>query len=292
MYAVREAFKCMLQTRYMTLISILTITVTLTVLGIFGIITVVANELIDKVRKNEEINVYLKDEMSDEDMLALDASIALMREVESTRILSKENAAEEFEELFGRDLLSALEENPLPRTIIVVMAEGHRMSTDIETVAARIIKADGVETVEYGKEWISKMDIFFLVFFIGETILVTLAVAACILIISNTISLTVMARKETIDIMRLVGATDGFIRRPFYVEGLLQGILSGSVSFIILYGSYLWIRYAVPNMELYLGMFGISNQIFFLQGWNSTFIIPFGGLLGLLGSYVAVRRTF
>ncbi|MBT4485503.1 MAG: ABC transporter permease, partial [Candidatus Latescibacteria bacterium] len=217
MYAIREAFKGMLRTRYMTFVSIVTILVTLTLLGILGVVTIFTHGLVNKIRGSEEINVYLEDEMPDEDMLALDASIAMMSEVKSTKILSKEDAAKEFEKMFGRELLTALDENPLPRTIVVVMAEGHRASEDLETVASRISKVNFIESVEYGREWMSKLDIFFLFFVVGETVLVTLSLGACMLVISNTISLTVLARKDTIDIMRLVGATDGFIRRPFYV---------------------------------------------------------------------------
>ena len=128
MYAVREAVRGMSRTPYMTLISIVTITVTLTVLGVFGIITLFSNGLMYKIRKSEEINIYIKDDTSDEDMLALDAVIAAMKEIESTRILSKEDAAKEFEKMFGSGLLNDLEKNPLPRTKVVVMAEGYRIS--------------------------------------------------------------------------------------------------------------------------------------------------------------------
>ncbi len=292
MYAIREAVRGVSRTPYMTMISIVTITVTLTVLGVFGIITLFSNGLMYKIRKSEEINIYIKDDLSDEDMLALDAVIAAMKEIESTRILSKEDAAKEFEKMFGSGLLNALEKNPLPRTIVVVLAEGYRMSDDIETVIARISKSYGVESVEYGREWMSKMDILFIFFVIAEAILIALAVAACILVISNTISMTVLARRETIEIMRLVGATDGFIRRPFYIEGLLQGLVSGIVSFCILYGSYRWIIHAVPDINTYIFMFIVPGQIEFLKGWSSIIIIPLGGMLGLFGSYAAVRRVF
>ena len=292
MYALREAIQGMIRTYYMTLISILTITVALILIGIVSIITFYANGVVNKVRGNEEIDIYLKDEISDGDMLALDETIASMREVESTRIVSKEDAAKEFEKIFGSDLLSALEENPLPRSIVVTMSKGHRMSSDLERFTERLKTVDAVESVEYGKEWISKLDIFFLIFIIVEVILFTIIVTACILVISNTITLTVIARKEAIEIMKLVGATTSFIRRPFYFEGLIQGLISGIIAFILFYGSYLWFHYVFPDIDVYWYMFGIKELQYYSYPWIISIIIPVGGLLGLLGSFVAVRRAF
>jgi len=291
-YALREAFRGMIRTPYMTLLSIVTITVTLTVLGAFGVATLFAHGALNKVRKSEEINVYLKDSMTDGDMLALDAVIAAMTEVESTRILSKEDARKEFEKMFGPDLLATIDENPLPRTIVVTMAEGFTTSDDLDTVASRIMHSNGVESVEYGREWMSKLDLVFVLFIIGETALVLLAVAACTLVISNTISMTVLARKDTIEIMRLVGATDGFIRRPFYVEGLVQGLLSGTATFGILYGVWRWLLHVAPDIDAYIYMFALPRQLVLSNEFLIAFIIPIGGFLGLIGSFTAVRRIF
>ncbi len=292
MHAFREAVQGIIRTRNMTIISILTITIALIMFGVVGIITLCANGVINKIQRSEEVNVYLKDEMSDGDMLALDEAIESMREVESTRIISKEDAVKEFEKIFGGDLLLALQENPFPRSIVITMSKGYRMANDFEKVAERIRLVDGVESVEYGKEWMSKLDIFFLIFIIVEAFLIAFIVSACILVISNTITLTVIARKEAIDIMRLVGATDGFIRRPFYFEGFLQGLFSGIIAFVIFYGIYLWIYYTFPDIEIYMYMLGITGVVYFSYPWIISLIIPIGGFLGLLGSYVAVRRAF
>jgi len=291
MYALREAIRGMVRTPYMSAVSIVTITVTLTVLCVFALGTLFANGFIYKIRKSEEINVYLEEEMSDEDMLALDAVIASMREVDSTRIMSREDAAREFEKMFGGDLLRAVDENPLPRTIVVVMADGFRTSESMETVADRISGAEGVESVEYGREWMSKMDIVFLFFVFGEAVLVILAAGACLLIISNTISMTILARRDTVEIMRLVGATDAFIRRPFYVEGLVQGTVAGVLSFLVLFGTYRWFVYAVPDLAVYVHMFAYPALFADFGEWSVALIIPVGGVTGLVGSAVAVRRA-
>lgn len=292
MYALREAILGIWRTRNMSVVSVLTISVALLMFGFIGIVTICANGIVDKVQKSEEINVYLKDEMTDGDMLALEETIGSLIEVESTRIVSKEDAAKEFGEMFGNDLLTTLKENPLPRSIVITMAEGYRTSNNMESTASRIRLADNIESVEYGKELMSKLDIFFLIFIISESVIIAVVLAACILVISNTISLTLMVRKEAIEIMKLVGATDSFIRKPFYIEGLLQGLFSGFLTFLFLYGIIIWVQYAVPEINLYKYMFGIGefNNISFQN--LIALIIPVGGFLGFLGSFLAVRRAF
>ena len=292
MYALKEAVSGMVRTPYMTILSIVTIMVTLTVLGVFSVVTVLGNQFINKIRKSEEINVYLGDDLSDEDMLALDAVIRSMEEVESTRIMSKEDAAREFEKMFGENLLDAINENPLPRTIVIRMADGHRMSADLEAVASRVGKAKGVESVEYGHEWMSRLDVLFVFFLIGETVLIVLTVGACVLVISNTISLTVLARREPIEIMRLVGATDSFIRRPFYYEGFLQGLIAGAMSSAVLFYAYRWAESFSPRLDAYLYMFVSPKLLLVSPEWYIFFLVPVGGLTGLFGSFVAVRRVF
>ena len=103
--------------------------------------------------------------------------------------------------------------------------------------------------------------------------------------------MTVFARSETIDIMRLVGATDSFIRRPFYFEGFIQGILSGFLAFLLLFGVFEWIRYAVPDLQVYLFMFGIHDFILLSHRYSMALLIPAGALMGIIGSAVAVRRA-
>lgn len=292
MYALREAVKNTVRMPYMTLISIVTITITLIVLGVLGITTLLGHGTLKKVRMSEEINVYLLDSMKDEDMLALDAVISAMTEVSSTTILSKDDARKEFNRTFGEDLVSALDKNPLPRSIVIHMKDDHATYDDLEHVAKRISSASGVESVEYGREWMSKLDLVFTVFLIAEIVCIFFSLGACLLIISNTISLTVLARKETIDIMRLVGATDGFVRRPFYFEGFLQGFLAGSLTFGFLFGVWSWMERIFPNIDTFMYMVKISGQFTLSHSMVIASIIPVGAILGFIGSFIAVRRVF
>lgn len=291
MYSVREAFTGFRRSPYMVVISIGTITITLIMLGVFVLGTWYANGIFQRLKKSEEINVYLDDSLADEDMLALDAVIATMQEVESTRILSKQDAAREFMALFGDDLISTLGENPLPRTIVVSMADEYRTMESIEHVADRARQAEGVESVEFGSDWMSRLDILFMGFVLVELVLSGLIVFASVLIISNTITLTIIARRDTIDIMRLVGATDRYIRRPFYLEGAIQGVLAGVVAFLLMIGAYFWLRYALPDLQFYLYMFSMPTWELLNHQWSVALLVPLGGFMGFIGSFIAVRRA-
>ena len=291
MYSLKEALTGFRRSPYMVAISIATISMTLLILGVFALGTWYANGIFQRLKKSEEINVYLVDALPDEDMLALDATIASMTEVETTRIISKQDAAREFMTLFGDDLISTLGTNPLPRTIVVSMGPEHQTMESIQRVSDRIKQAEGVESVEFGSDWMSKLDVVFMLFVLLESLLSGLIVFASILIISNTITLTIIARRDTIDIMRLVGATDAFIRRPFYLEGAMQGVIAGTIAFLVMMGVYYWLRYLMPDLQFYLYMFSIPTWELLRHEWSVALLAPLGGLMGLFGSFIAVRRA-
>ena len=291
MRVLREAFKETVRTPVRTLTTILTITLALILLGVFGFITAYSYGFANNVKKSEEISVYLKDDLSDAEMLALDSAISSMTGVGTTKIVSKEEAAEEFKKMFGNNLLSSLEDNPLPRSIQITMAPSHRMVRNFESIVNRITAMKGVETVEYGREWIAKAETFLLLLLVVETVLFLLVIVSGILIIANTIGLAVVARRDTIEVMRLVGATEGFIRRPFYLEGIVQGLCAGILASAILAGACFWLEYNVPNLSLYLYMAGAGTMDFQGHEWYIAFLIPLGAFLGWLGSFLAVRRA-
>jgi cell division transport system permease protein len=290
MNSLREAIQGMRRARYMSLVSVMTITIALVILGLAGIATLFANGVLNGIRHNEEVNIYIKENVSDSEMLALDESISSMNGVESTRIIGKEEAAADFENMFGKGFLSALDENPLPRTIAVKISGDKLKAMNFENFIKNVKSASGVESVEYGREWVSKLDMLFLIFVLVEIAIAAIISIAGILVISNTITLTIIARKDAIDIMRLVGATEGFIRRPFYYEGLLQGMLSGIIAFSFFIVIYFWISSTFPGLESYMYMMRIEKLSALTLPFIIGLIIPAGTLLGFLGSLVAIKR--
>jgi len=291
MYALREAWRGLMYRRSMTLVSIVTITMALLISGAFSLVTIYSHTLLHTFMRSEVINVYLDNDLPDADMLALDTTITSMSEVEETEIVTSEDAARKLRELYKEDLLAGLEKNPLPRSIRVVMTAEHRNATDLQAVAERIRSADGVESVDYAEEWMEKVDMFFIIVLLVESTVGAIILGACTLIISNAVNMTIIARKDIIDIMRLVGATDGFIRRPFHIEGLIEGVLSGVAAFLILSGIALWVGRMFPDALLYAGLITGGEHPAISLNVLLAMLIPAGGALGFLGSAVAVRRS-
>lgn len=291
MSALKEALQNFRRSPGRTVLSILAITMALVLFGVFGILTAYAQGFVEKLRNNEEISIYLQDTISDAEMLALDAAVAALPGVGGTRIVSKEEAAAEFEKLFGSHLLTSLEDNPLPRSIVISMDSGHRTSADFERIGKHIENLAGVESVEYGREWMAKMDRVLSIFYGIEGILLFLVVIAGVLITSNSIGLTVVVRREAIEIMRLVGATESFIRRPFYFEGIIQGMLAGVLAFLVLFAPWIWLQYSVSSLDVQLRVLGITRETFTAGIWYLLILIPSGALLGWIGSQFALRRA-
>jgi len=165
----------------------------------------------------------------------------------------------------------------LPASIDVRMREGHRDPTAVRAVASRIKSFEFVDDVRYGEDWVDKLYRIRNIATAAGVILGLAFAAVAIIIIGATIRMAVMARAREISIMRLVGATDGFIRRPFLIEGFLKGILGGGLALLLT-----WIASVVISRNF------VQTE-FFSRGLASLGILG-GALIGLLGSSLSVGR--
>lgn len=291
MRSIREAFAAVFGFPGRSAVSVLAITMALILFGVFGLVAGYTRGLLDLLRKGEEISVYLEDSQTNADMLVLDSKIAKLPEVETTRVVSKEDAAAEFERIFGENLLSAFEDNPLPRSIVVTVAPGYRTARDFDRLGRFLNSMEGVESAEYGREWMAKMDYIFVVATVIEGILGVLVGIAGIIVIANSIRLAMITRRETIGIMRLVGATEAFIHRPFYFEGAILGLLAGMLASGVFYGVYFWAGHSIEDFEVTVYAFGVSREMVRQAAIGLALLIPAGMLLGLFGSRVAMRKA-
>src|SRR5690606_929183 len=200
-------------------------------------------------------------------------------EVLETRYVSKTEAlataVEELEEF--REVFANLEVNPLPASLEIRLRPGYRHPAAVEEVAERLLVYPVVEDVEFGREWVAKI-VSLRRIAGGATALIGGAFAAvAAIIIATAVRISVFARREEIAIMRLVGATDGFIRRPFLIEGLVAGLVGGVSAVLLTYASYLFVRATL--MEI----------LWIPDGWL-LLTIGAGAAYGLLSSAAAVRQ--
>ena len=284
-YIVRETMISLKRNSWMSFASIGTVAFSLFVLGMFLILVVNMNRMVASLESQVEISVYIKDEVSDSGIHALEERITQMQGVESVKYVDRETAMKRFRERLGDQqfLLDSLgETNPLPNSFEVRILRPDMVRTAAEAIA----EMPGVETAKYGQDVVEHLfDITRLVRLFGLALMFVLAMAT-LFIISNTIRLTVFARRKEIAIMKYVGATDWFIRWPFLLEGIVLGCLGGIVAAIVLRGAY---RVIAAKIYDTLAFFPLLPENPFLHYVTAAILIC-GMFVGALGSTISLKK--
>lgn len=279
LYSLREALAAFRRTPVLAGLSAAMIALSLFVVGLFGVAAHNIRLVLDQVESRVAVVAYLHDDASTDQVEAMQAELRKLSQVRDVLYISRRQAYEiarrqltDFESIF-----SELDGNPFPASLEVTLESGQRNADVVHRLAGLIGDFPFVEDVRYGQDWLDK--VYLLRRVAGATAMVVggafAAVAA--LIISTAVRLAIFARREEILIMRLVGATDGFVRRPFLLEGLLTGVL----------GSLL----AVPST--YLVYRFLSGSVVELHWIPASWVVGglvLGSLFGALASSRAVQR--
>lgn len=235
-----------------------------------------------------QISLFVHKVVAEEDSRKLAKQLALRDDIEDIEYISRSQALEEFQNLSGYgEVLEHLDQNPLPAVIVVRPREKDTSAQATQKLAQELQALPQVEQAVLDLEWVQRL---YSMLALGQRM--TLALAALLalgvlLVIGNTIRLTIESRREEIVIVKLVGATNAFVRRPFLYTGLWYGIGGGLMAWVIISVSLLWL--AGPVAELA----GLYQSEFALQGLGigQTLILWMaGGLLGLGGAWLAVSR--
>jgi cell division transport system permease protein len=284
-YYWAEAFKSLYRNSWLSLAAVGTIVISLFILGSSLLLVLNVNHLADRVESGVEISVFIKEGVEEEELEDLGEQIQQLGGVESVNFISRERALEELKESFGerQEALTGLEENnTLPDSYRV-----KALSTElVPSVAEKIEGLAGVENVRYGRGVVERlMVISQWVRTMGMAIVVLLGIAA-VFLIATTIRLSVYARRREIGIMKILGATNWFIRMPFMLEGMLLGLFGGLITAGVIYMGYHTLVVRVNTALPFMQLISQSEMInYTLMG-----IAALGVLLGLLGSAISVRR--
>lgn len=284
-YVVREVFFSLRRNSWMAFASIGTVAVSLFIFGMFLIIVMNMNKMVAALESQVEISVYLKDETTQQQRSQVEARIRGMQGIERVTFVDKETAMTRFKERLGDQqfLLDALgEANPLPDSFEVVV----RQPDMVRTAAAAIAALDGVETAKYGQDVVEHLfDITRLVRLFGVALMALLA-GATLFIISNTIRLTVIARRKEIAIMKYVGATDWFIRWPFLLEGIVLGFFGSILAFVALRLTYGMITAKVYDTLAFFPLIPLYPFLYYV----GLVLLLCGMIIGALGSTISLKR--
>ncbi len=235
------------------------------------------------------VTTYLRDGFPEEDILAFQDRLSSLPEVHSVTYTSKNKALEEFGIMLGDDrfLIEGLDRNPLPASLRITPKDQYRNLDGVKIILGAIGDDPLVQDIQYGQDWLDRLDRLFSVLDFGAVVLgLTLSLAA-VFIISNTIKITVMARRDELEIMRLVGATESFIRLPFLVEGVIQG-MAGAVLSLGLLGV---VHALVANRSDQPLLTMLNSQSLVFLPFSAIGAIVLGGIvLGGLGSLASVGK--
>lgn len=228
-YNVKQGFTQILRNRGMSAASIFSILAMLFILGLFFVIVVNLNLFTEVVKQDyDQVEVYLKDEVSMERAEDLMAQIQKYEGVSSVAYRSEDDALEILKQRWGESgyLLDSLGENPLPASILISV-DSIESAGSVSEYAGSL---DGIEDVQYFRETVEKLTKVTNFLQVGALVIMVFLIIVSVVVVSNTIKLTVFARSKEIKIMKYVGATNWFIRGPFMAEGIIIGILAAIVS--------------------------------------------------------------
>jgi cell division transport system permease protein len=235
------------------------------------------------------MSVYLQDGISEAERENIQSVVRSLPGGQIKRFISKEKALTEFKRALGSQsgLLDGLSRNPLPASFEVVFDNSEGEMPAAREIKQALEKVEGVEEVQYSEEWLDRFEGLMKMIRLVGFIIGGLLCMGVLFIVMNTIKLTIYSRKEEIEILKLVGATDWFVKIPFMVEGMIQGIISGALALVILFLGFL----IISTERMYFLDLAVFDFLFIPHEY-ALLIFLLSAVLGLVGSFIAVGRFF
>ncbi|TCI52162.1 ABC transporter permease [Exiguobacterium sp. SH1S21] len=287
---LREGFKGTLRNGWMSFAAISAVTITLLLVGVFALVMFNVNEISENVENDVEIQVFVTRTAEEANVEKLGENLEQIPGVASVTFSSKEDELESFRNQLGEDANAygtVEKDNPLHDRYIVKASD----PLNTQTVADAVQSLENVDKVTYGQDYIDKMFAFFNGIRIGGLVLIVGLTLMAMFLISNTIKMTIFSRRREIEIMRLVGAKNSFIRWPFFIEGLLLGVLGALIPIAVIYFGY-----DVAYGALQPSLDQLNSDIFklidpsVLTTQVSLVLLALGAFIGIWGSTTSLGR--
>jgi cell division transport system permease protein len=287
LYFARTSLRGIAATPGTAIVATATITVALVLVGAFGLVVLNMQALLARVGDAVQVTAFLADGLPEADRAALVRKVAAISGVARTELISEAQALERFKGGVGQGfaLVEGLGTNPLPASIEITLELRYRTPGDLSRVASAVASLPGVDDITSGADWVEGY-VRALALVRGLAIgLGVIFVLATTLIVSNTIRLAVLSRRDELEILSLVGASRSFVNTPFLIEGLLQGAAAGALAWALLYALF---RSVLPGFEAGLAFVLGGVEPRFFDTVETAWLCGGGAALGLLGSAIAV----
>ena len=283
----KRALDDIFKNRFLNLVTIITISLSILIASAFILFFVNTSEIIDSWKKGLRIMAYLKPGIDNNGLIKLKQTILALEDVDSLTFIPKQEALNRLKEQMKHQssLFKNLTRNPLPDSIEIRMAAATESWQNIDTLAAQIEVLPPIEEVEYGQRWVGRFAQIISLFRLAGYAMGALFFMAAIFIVANTIRLVIYSRREEVEIMRLVGATDNFIKIPFYVEGIIQGALGAIIGLGLLFIAFMFVSSNVDR-----GFFPGLFRFHFLSPTILLAILVVSMLVGWLGCFISLKQ--
>jgi cell division transport system permease protein len=287
---IREAMNNVSGHRLLSVATTMTIALILMVFGLFLLIFLNLNGLGVTLRDQMIVTVYLKDRLTQEEIHKIEEQIRQQSAVAAVQFTSKEEALEELQgRLQGQaSILQGLGENPLPASFDIKLKVNHQTPEAVRGLAQQLKLIAGVEEVQDGLDWLNRFTMFANIIRISGIGIGVLLGVAMITITANTIRLSIYARREEIELMRLIGAKEGFIRAPFFIEGAVVGFLGAIIALLSLGGLFLLFQ---ERFSLASGILKHDLTLSFFSLEMLLLLLGMATFLGGMGGYFSVRGS-
>tara|TARA_B110000438_G_scaffold23445_1_gene21497 strand:+ start:5625 stop:6494 length:870 start_codon:yes stop_codon:yes gene_type:complete len=281
-FLLSEGLKNLWRHKLTAFTSIFSIFLTLTVAGSLLIVSGNTERIIEYLRDKYKIEVFFKQNISDKRIQEISKEFKSIRGVRSTTVITKTDAKKIFKSQFGEDILNLVGYNPLPASCVINLVKEQKNKLNIRPIVDRIRKFSEVDEVNYQGRLINRIETAYQSFVKVSVVLLIIILVVSVLIISNTVRLTIYAKKELIKSFQLVGATRSFIKTPFILEGVFHGLIGAFIASLLLYGSLEFSSGFILSLTGLIIDFSFFNLLFLLSS--------LGIVISFLGSSRAISQ--
>jgi cell division transport system permease protein len=286
-FAAKRALEDIANNKFLHIVSVVTIALSVFIVSAFSLFFNNATDFLDAWRSGVRITAYLKDNTTESQRIGVMGTIRKFSGVSAVEFISKDDAYDDLKEKIGKQssLLEGLDKNPLPDSVEITLADSYRRLEDIEKLAKAIGERLYVEDVEYAQKWLYRFNGIYNLFKVTGMVLASIFFIATLLIIANTIRLVMYSRRDEIEIIRIIGADEEFIKYPLFFEAVVQGFLGGVAGILMLYLAFIL---TVPNFAP--NMVFAFFEIRFISVKFSLAIVFCSMMIGWMGCFFSIRK--
>lgn len=277
------------QNVFVNVVTIATITLALLIVALFLLVFVNLEGVAENWSERVQVTVYFDKELTAPEQTALRDKVMALPGASKVNYVSREEALKRFKNrLRGQEtILEGVGPEVLPTSFEITLKRANRDTRMVESFVSALKRIPGINEVQYGEEWVRRFNSFLNFMRLMGALLGGFLVVAVVFIVSNTIKLTIYARRDELDVMSLVGATRFFIKAPFLIEGLIQGLVGAVLALALLYGLY---EGFLQNAGSFLTFNPVASGMSFLQLEYIGGLLLAGALLGFIGSLTSLKR--